>query len=49
MIDGRIIFDQPLKTDLRTYDIIRKIESSQEDDYTTGRLLYCSYLKNAVI
>ena len=49
MIDGRIIFDQPLKTDLRTYDIIRKIESSQEDDYTTGCLLYCSYLKNAVI
>ena len=49
MIDGRIIFEQPLKTDLRIYDNIRKTETSQEDDYTTGCLIYCSNIKNAVI
>ena len=49
MIDARIIFEQPLKTDLRIYDNIRKTETIQEDDYTTGCLLYCSYIKNAVI
>ena len=26
MIDGRNVFDQPIKNDLKTYDNIRKIE-----------------------
>ena len=29
MIDGRNFFDQPVKTDLRTYDIIRNILTGQ--------------------
>ena len=32
MIDGRTLFDQPIKSDLKTYDNIRKIATSQGDD-----------------
>ena len=38
-IDGQIFFDQPLKSNLRTYDHIRKIVTGQGDDYTTECLL----------
>ena len=41
MIDGRYFFDQPIKSDLKTYDNIRKIATGQGDDYTTGCLLEC--------
>ena len=36
MIDGRNFFDQPIKSDLKTYDNIKKIATCQSDDYTTG-------------
>ena len=39
LIDGRNFFDQPIKNDLKTYCNIRKIETVQSDDYTTGYLL----------
>ena len=39
MIDWRNVFDQPIKNDLKTYDNIRKIETGQGDDFTTGYLL----------
>ena len=46
MIDGqKMINDQQVKNDLRTYDIIRKNTTGQGDDYTTGRLLGCPYFK----
>ena len=45
MIDGRNLFDQPIKSDLKTYHNIRKIATGQEDDYTTGCLLDYAYLK----
>ena len=32
-------FDQPVKSDTRTYDNIRKIATGQGYDYTTGCLL----------
>ena len=32
MIDGRTLFDQPIKSDLKTYDNIRKIATGQGDD-----------------
>ena len=38
MIDGQNFFNQPVKNDLRTYDI-------EEDDYTTGCSLDCPYFK----
>ena len=34
MIDGQSFFEQPVKNNLRTHDSIRKIATSQGDDYT---------------
>ena len=39
MIDGKNVFDQPVKI-----DNIRKIATGQGDDYTTGCLLDYNYL-----
>ena len=38
MIGGRNFFEQLVKTDLRTYDKIRKIVTGQGNDYTIGCL-----------
>ena len=43
MPDGQNFFDQPVRIDLTTYDNIRKIETGQGDDYTTGYLLDYNY------
>ena len=39
MIDRKKLFYQPIRDDLITYDNIRKIATSQRDDYTTGCLV----------
>ena len=41
----KTFFDQPVKNDSRTYDDIRKTDTGQGDDYTTGCLLVYPYLK----
>ena len=46
MIDGKSFFDQPINSNLKTYDVIRKIATGQGDDYTTGRLSDYSYFNN---
>ena len=38
-MDGKNVFDQPVKNDLVTYESIQKIATGQGDDYTTGCLL----------
>ena len=43
MIDGKSFLDQAVKSDMRTYDKIQKIETGQADDYTTGCLLDFNY------
>ena len=48
MIDGRNVFDQPVKNNLAIYDNIRKIPTGQGDDYTTGCLLDYPYFKNLI-
>ena len=45
MIDGRNIFDQPAKYDLRTYDNIHKTATGQADNYTTDYLLDYPYFE----
>ena len=35
----QILFDQPVKNDMRTYEFIPKSTSGQDNDYTTGCLL----------
>ena len=46
MIDGRTFFDHPINGTATTYKNIRKIATSQGDDYTTGCLLDYSYFKD---
>ena len=46
MIDGKNVFDHPVKNDKLTYENIRKIATGQGDDYTTGCLLDYIYFKN---
>ena len=43
MINGENFFDQPIKNNKVTYENIRKIATSQGDDYATGCLLDYSY------
>ena len=45
MIDGKNFFDQPINSNLKTYDNIRKISVGKGDDYTTVCLLDYTYLK----
>ena len=46
MINGKSIFDQPVKNYLRAYDNIRKTTTGQRDNYSTDCLLdYPSYFK----
>ena len=46
MIDGKNVFDQPVKNDIRTYDSIRKIETGEGDACKTKYLLYSVFFKN---
>ena len=46
MIDGKNLFDQPVNRMIKTCENIRKITTSQGDDYTTSRLLNYSYFKD---
>ena len=45
MIDGKNFFDQPINSDLKTYENIRRIATGHGDDNTTGCLLDYSYFK----
>ena len=50
MIDGKNVFDQPIKNDIKTYENIRKVTTDQEDDYTTDCLLdYKYFIKHEMI
>ena len=46
MNDEKNIFDQPVKSDMRIYNNIRKIATGQGDDYTTGCLLDYPFFKD---
>ena len=46
MFDGQNLFDQLVINNLRMHDGIRKTETGQGDDYSTGCLLDYNYFKN---
>ena len=43
MIDAKNFFDQPVKSDMKTYDNIQKSTTGQGNDYTTACLLDYNY------
>ena len=46
MIDGKSVFDQPIKNNKITYENIRKIATGQGGYYTTGCLLDYDYFRD---
>ena len=46
MIDGKNVFDQPVRNNKITYENIRKIATGQGDYYATGCLLDYIYFKS---
>ena len=46
MINGQIFFDQSIRSNLITFDNIRKTATGQGYDYTTGCLRDYIYFKN---
>ena len=48
MIDGRNFYDQPISSDERQYDELRKVTLGKGDDYTTGCLLDYTYFKRDI-
>ena len=46
MVDGKNFFDQPINSNLKTNEKIRKIATGQGDDYTVNSLLDYSYFDN---
>ena len=43
MIDGKNLFDRPVKTDIRTYNNILETITGQGDGYKTGWLVFYLY------
>ena len=46
MIDSKNFLDQPINSELKTYETIRRIATGQGNDYTNGCLLDYSYFKD---
>ena len=46
MIGRQNFLDKPVKSDMRTYNNIRKISTGQGNDYTAGCLLDYPYFKD---
>ena len=46
LIDGRTSYDQPINDQIKKHNDIRKTETEEGDDYTTGCLLDYQYFKD---
>ena len=46
MMDEKNFLDQLVKSDIRTYNNIRKIATDEEDDFTTSCLIDYAYFRN---
>ena len=46
MIDSKNFSDQPINSNLKTFENIRRIATCQGDDWTTGCLLDYFYFNN---
>ena len=46
IINGETFFDQPIDSDIKRYEEIRKLTTKEDIDYTTGCFLDCDYIEN---
>ena len=44
-INAKNLYDQPIDSDIKRYEEIRKLTTGQGEDYTTGYLLAYEYVK----
>ena len=45
-INGKILYDKAIDSDIKRYEEIRKLTTGQGEDYTTGCLLDYGFIKN---
>ena len=45
-INGKSFYDQPIDSDIKRYEEIRKLTTGQSENYTTGCLLHYDFIKN---
>ena len=45
IVNGKKCYDQPIDSDVKWFARIRKLTTGQGEDYTTGFLLDCDYIK----
>ena len=46
IINGKILYDQPIDSDIKRYEEIGKLTAGLSEDYTTGCLLDYEHIKN---
>ena len=46
IINGKKVYGQTCDSDIKRYEEIRKLTIAEDEDYTTGFLLYYAYIKN---
>ena len=46
IINGKTFYDQPIGSDIKRYEEMRKLTTGPAGDYTTGYLLDYEYIKN---
>ena len=46
IINGKNFYDQPIGSDIKRYEEMRKLTTGSAGDYTTGYLLDYEYIKN---
>ena len=48
IINRKKFHDQPIDSDIKRYEEIRKLTTGQDEDYTTGCLLVDDYIKKSL-
>ena len=46
IINGKNFYDQPIDSNIKGYEEIRKLTTGQGEGYTTGCLLHYEYIEN---
>ena len=49
MIDDKNFFDQPINSELKTYENVGRIAAGKGDGYTSGCLLHYSQVNNKLL
>ena len=48
ILNGKSFYNQAIDCDIKRYEEIRKLTTGQGEEYTTGYLLDCDYIKKSL-